>query len=102
MADAGLRQLSMPYWFGSWIASGRWLVHSVGTIQELSALGIRFVSVTQGLDSDKANPTSALLLHTLAAVTQFERELIRERVSAGMKTAKAKGAPGEFHQERRP
>jgi len=32
-----------------------------------------------------------LLLHIVAAVAQFERELIRERVSAGMRNAKAKG-----------
>jgi DNA invertase Pin-like site-specific DNA recombinase len=32
-----------------------------------------------------------LLLHILAAVAQFERELIRERVSAGMRSAKAHG-----------
>jgi putative DNA-invertase from lambdoid prophage Rac len=30
-------------------------------------------------------------MHILAAVAQFERELIRERVAAGMKVAKAQG-----------
>ncbi|HLG99508.1 MAG TPA: recombinase family protein [Bryobacteraceae bacterium] len=30
-------------------------------------------------------------MHILAAVAQFERELIRERVSAGMRAAKAHG-----------
>jgi putative DNA-invertase from lambdoid prophage Rac len=37
------------------------------------------------------NPASKLLMHILAAVAQFERELIRERVSAGMKAAKTHG-----------
>jgi putative DNA-invertase from lambdoid prophage Rac len=70
---------------------GRSLVHCVSTIQELASLGIRFLATSQGLDTDQANPTSQLLLHILAAVAQFERELIRERVAAGMRTAKAQG-----------
>ncbi len=70
---------------------GRSLVHCVSGIQELSSLGIRFIATSQGLDTDESNPASKLLMHILAAVAQFERELIRERVSAGMKNARAKG-----------
>jgi putative DNA-invertase from lambdoid prophage Rac len=70
---------------------GRSLVHCVSGIQELSSLGIRFIATSQGLDTDEGNPASKLLLHILAAVAQFERELIRERVSAGIRNAKAKG-----------
>ncbi len=70
---------------------GRSLVNCVSAIQELTSVGVRFLAVSQGLDTDQANPTSQLLLHILAAVAQFERELIRERVAAGMKTARAKG-----------
>ena len=53
--------------------------------------GAGSLSISQGLDTDAANPTSRLLLHILAAVAEFERELIKERVSAGLKHAKAKG-----------
>lgn len=70
---------------------GRSLVHCVGAIQELQTLGIRFIAISQGLDTDKSNPTSQLLMHILAAVAQFERELIHERVSAGMRAAKTHG-----------
>ena len=70
---------------------GRSLVHCVSGIQELASLGIRFIATSQGLDTDESNPASKLLLHILAAVAQFERELIRERVSAGMRNAKTKG-----------
>jgi putative DNA-invertase from lambdoid prophage Rac len=70
---------------------GRSLVHCVSGIQELSSLGIRFIATSQGLDTDESNPASKLLMHILAAVAQFERELIRERVSAGMRNAKSKG-----------
>jgi putative DNA-invertase from lambdoid prophage Rac len=70
---------------------GRSLVHCVSGIQELSSLGIRFIATSQGLDTDESNPASKLLMHILAAVAQFERELIRERVSAGIKNARVKG-----------
>jgi putative DNA-invertase from lambdoid prophage Rac len=70
---------------------GRSLVHCVSGIQELSSLGIRFIATSQGLDTDESNTASKLLLHILAAVAQFEREVIRERVSAGMRNAKARG-----------
>ena len=70
---------------------GRSLVHCVSGFQELSSLGIRFIATSQGLDTDESNTASKLLLHILAAVAQFEREVIRERVSAGMRNAKARG-----------
>jgi DNA invertase Pin-like site-specific DNA recombinase len=70
---------------------GRSLINCVAGIQDLTAAGVRFIAVSQGLDTDAANPTSRLLLHILAAVAEFERELIKERVSAGLKHAKTKG-----------
>ncbi len=70
---------------------GRSLVHCVSGIQELASLGIRFIATSQGLDTDESNPASKLLVHILAAVAQFERELIRERVCAGMRNARQKG-----------
>ena len=69
----------------------RSLVHCVSGIQELASLGIRFIAPSQGLDTDESNPASKLLVHILAAVAQFERELIRERVSAGMRATKTHG-----------
>lgn len=70
---------------------GRSLVHCVSGIQDLASMGIRFIATSQGLDTDESNPASNLLMHILAAVAQFERELIHERVSAGMKAAKKHG-----------
>ena len=67
------------------------LVNCVSGIQELAALDVRFIAISQGLDTDQANPTSRLLLHILAAVPEFERELIRERVRAGVANAKKNG-----------
>ena len=62
---------------------GRNLLHCLACIQELQQLGIRFIAVTQGLDTDKKNPASQFLLHVLAAAAEFERSLILERTQAG-------------------
>jgi len=77
-------------WLSTWLSLvvwkldrfGRSLVHCASGIQELASLGIRFIATSQGLDTDESNPASKLLMHILAAVAQFERELIRERVAA--------------------
>ncbi len=70
---------------------GRSLQHLVETTSELAALGVRFIAITQGIDTDTSNPTSRLLLHLMASFAEFERELIRERVTLGIARAKAKG-----------
>jgi DNA invertase Pin-like site-specific DNA recombinase len=70
---------------------GRSLMNCVQGIQELAAMDVRFIAVSQGLDTDQANPTSRLLLHILAAVSEFERELICERVRSGVANAKRNG-----------
>src|ERR1051326_944066 len=70
---------------------GRSVVDCVRGIQELDSLGIRFVAVTQNIDTDESNPASRLMLHLFAAFGEFERELIRERVVAGIRAAKIKG-----------
>jgi DNA invertase Pin-like site-specific DNA recombinase len=62
---------------------GRSLVDCLNNIQELERCGIRFIAVTQGLDTDQRNPASRFLLHVLGAAAEFERALIRERTHAG-------------------
>jgi len=70
---------------------GRSVADSVRSIQELVSLGVRFLAVTQNIDTDETNPMSRFLLHILAAFAELEREMIRERVRAGLRNAKAKG-----------
>jgi len=62
---------------------GRSLVDCLNNIKTLEDHGIRFVAVTQGLDTDIQNPASRFLLHVLGAAAEFERSLIRERTQAG-------------------
>jgi putative DNA-invertase from lambdoid prophage Rac len=62
---------------------GRSLVDCLNNIQELEDNGVRFIAVTQGLDSDMKNPASRFLLQVLGAAAEFERTLIRDRTQAG-------------------
>lgn len=70
---------------------GRSMVHLIENIRELDALGIGFIAPTQGIDTTKNSPTGRLVLHILAALAEFERELIQERVRAGVAEAKRQG-----------
>jgi DNA invertase Pin-like site-specific DNA recombinase len=68
---------------------GRNLRHLVTLIEELQAIGVGFVSMGEGIDA--TTPAGKLQLHILAALAEFERERIRERVLAGLARAKAQG-----------
>ena len=70
---------------------GRSVAHCVRSIQELVSLGVRFLSATEGIDTGAENPMSRFMLHLFAAFAEMEREIIRERVRAGQRVAKAKG-----------
>lgn len=61
----------------------------VVTIGELKDLGIDFVSVTNQIDTTTS--TGRLLFQIIGAISEFEREIIRERVIIGLKNAVRKG-----------
>jgi putative DNA-invertase from lambdoid prophage Rac len=68
---------------------GRSLRHLVNTISELEAVGVSFISLKDNLDF--STPAGRLMFNVIAAMGQFERDLIRERVKSGMANAKRKG-----------
>jgi DNA invertase Pin-like site-specific DNA recombinase len=68
---------------------GRNLRHLITMLDELRALGIAFVSLAEGIDA--TTPAGKLQLHILAAIAEFERGRIQERVRAGLARAKAQG-----------
>lgn len=70
---------------------GRSVLHLNQQLAALTSYGVRFISTSQSLDTDQANPTSRLLLQILASVAAFELEMIRERTLAGVRAAKANG-----------
>jgi Resolvase, N terminal domain len=59
---------------------GRNLKHLVTLLEELAALGIAFVSLNEGIDA--TTPAGKLQMHILAAIAEFERSRIAERVKA--------------------
>jgi DNA invertase Pin-like site-specific DNA recombinase len=63
--------------------------HLVDSLEEFRALGVDFVSYTEGIDT--TTPSGELLFHIMGAVAQFERDLIAERVRAGIAHARAMG-----------
>lgn len=69
-------------------------------IQKLDNWGVRFICLTQGIDTDKRNPVNRLILNVLAAVAEFERDIINERVQAGKKQYALDYAAGKIGKER--
>lgn len=67
---------------------GRSVQDLVLTMAELEALEVAFIVPGH---IDMTTPMGRMLAHFLAAVAEFERELIRERVRSGLANAKAKG-----------
>src|SRR5215470_10191416 len=68
---------------------GRNLRHLVTLLDELQALGVAFVSMGEGIDC--TTPAGKLQLHILAALAEFERGRIQERVKAGLQRARSQG-----------
>ncbi len=71
---------------------GRSLKHLVQLVEELRERGIGFQSITEGFDT--TTPNGKLIFSIFAALAEFERNLIRERVQAGLKAARARGRSG--------
>jgi DNA invertase Pin-like site-specific DNA recombinase len=68
---------------------GRSLVDVLSTVAELRERGIEVRSISDGIDP--STPTGRLMLGLLGTLAEYERELIRERVNAGIAAAKAGG-----------
>jgi DNA invertase Pin-like site-specific DNA recombinase len=88
MKDAHKRRFDViAVWkFDRFARSTRELVFE---LEQFQALGIDFVSVTQSIDT--SGPMGKLVFSVLAAIAEFERELIKERVVAGIKEARRRG-----------
>ena len=68
---------------------GRNLRHLVTMLEDLNHVGVAFVSLGEGIDC--TTPAGKLQLHVLAALSEFERARIAERVRAGLSRVKAAG-----------
>jgi DNA invertase Pin-like site-specific DNA recombinase len=63
--------------------------HLLRALETFQALGIEFVSLTEGVDT--STPMGKMVFTVLGAVAELERSLIVERVRAGLRNARAKG-----------
>jgi DNA invertase Pin-like site-specific DNA recombinase len=70
---------------------GRSLPHLALILDELQRHGVALIATSQGIDTSDSNPVGRLQLNVLMAVAEFEREIIRERVNAGLAAARARG-----------
>ena len=68
---------------------GRSVVDLVSTLHELQELGVGFISLHEALDF--TTPTGRAMAGLLAIFAQFEREILRERVKAGIAQARRRG-----------
>ena len=68
---------------------GRSLADLVVTLKDLSKLGVGFVSLTEALDP--TTPTGRAMAGLLSVFAEFEREILRERIRAGIAEARLKG-----------
>jgi putative DNA-invertase from lambdoid prophage Rac len=68
---------------------GRSVTDLLATLQELEHLGVGFVSLTEALDLTM--PVGRAMAGLLAIFAEFEREILRERTSAGLAHARENG-----------
>ena len=71
---------------------GRSLKHLIETITTLNNRGIGFKSITESIDTTTSG--GKLIFHIFGALSEFERDIIRERTQAGLSAARARGRNG--------
>jgi DNA invertase Pin-like site-specific DNA recombinase len=81
---------TLVVWKLDWL--GRSLRHLVGTVTGLADRGVGFRSLQEAIDT--TTPGGKLVFHVVAALAEFERDLVRERTSAGLAAARARGRRG--------
>lgn len=71
---------------------GRSMSHLITVIKQFETQGVGFRSLTENIDT--TTPGGRLVFHLFGALAEFERDLIRERVQAGLRSARARGRKG--------
>lgn len=80
---------------------GRSVNHLKRIVEDLHDRGINFESLKEKIDTGSA--IGKFFFHMMAALAEFERDMISERVSAGMAAAKARGqklGPEPEHEDK--
>ena len=69
--------------------AGASVLHLAQFVEDMRASGVGLFLLKQGLDSE--TPTGRAMLGMCSVFAELEREIIRERVHAGLARARAKG-----------
>jgi len=70
----------------------RSLPHLISLMDDLNRRGIGFRSLTEQIDTTTAS--GKLIFHIFAALSEFERDIIRQRTRAGLEAARKRGRVG--------
>ncbi len=68
---------------------GRSVLHLSDLLTRFNKDGIHFVSLSEGINT--TTPGGKLVYHIIAAVAEFQRDLIRENTVCGLEAARARG-----------
>ena len=71
---------------------GRSLSHLIRIVEELKGRGVAFRLLTEAIDTTTAH--GEFLFNLFGSLAQYERALIKERVTAGLATARRRGRKG--------
>jgi len=63
--------------------------HMMAALERFRSLGVDFISITEAIDTTA--PIGKMVYTLLAAIAEFEHDLMRERTLAGIATARANG-----------
>ncbi|NJM07444.1 recombinase family protein [Candidatus Gracilibacteria bacterium] len=74
---------------------GRSLAHLMETLHTLAKCKGDFRSFQEHIDT--TTPSGTLMFHLFAALAEFERDLIRERTSAGLTAARRRSGSADTH-----
>jgi DNA invertase Pin-like site-specific DNA recombinase len=95
MADARRRAMDAVVVF-RFDRFARSVSHLARALDEFRALGIEFVSLHEAIDT--STPMGRAMFHIAGAFAELEREIIRERVKAGLANAKRRGGKSDGHE----
>jgi DNA invertase Pin-like site-specific DNA recombinase len=71
---------------------GRSVRNLIAVVNDIQARGVDLLVLDQAIDT--TTPAGKLMFHVLAAIAEFEKDIIRERTMDGLATARARGHNG--------
>ena len=71
---------------------GRSLKHLISYVSNLESNGIGFHSISESINTE--SPSGKFMFHVFGALSEFERNLIKERTRAGLEAARSRGRQG--------